>query len=74
MPTNSTINKVTVSLPMGTWLGAETALRNRRSELQNFLHVETDIDPHVRHATNFQIRELTATINAIVDATSSVGD
>jgi len=60
---------VPVRLPLGTWLGVSTALRNQRYELQRFLAVKTSAPEHVREATRHALREVNAALDAIESST-----
>ncbi len=66
------ISAVTVTLPMGIWLGVETSLKNQRYELQRFLAQKTEAPTHVRRATEQAILELNVAIDKIADVTASV--
>jgi hypothetical protein len=68
------VQHVTVTLPMGVWLGAEKALINQRYELQRWLTTKTNASSAARSATQHALAEIQRTIDAITDATASVGD
>ncbi len=66
------ISSVSVTLPLGVWLGVENSLKNQRYELQRWLVQKTSAPQHTRQATAHAIEEITLAIDAIVDRTSSV--
>ncbi len=66
------ISSVEVTLPLGVWLGVESALRNQRYEMQRWMERKTAESPHVRAAEQQSIEEITRAIDTIVDRTSSV--
>ncbi len=66
------ISAVTVTLPLGTWVGVEAALKNQRYEMQRWVERKTEQSAHVRLAELHSIEEITRAIDAIADKTASV--
>ncbi len=65
---------VTVTLPMGVWLGVEDALVEQRNKHQQLLDRKSPLSKSVSEYTQNRVDELTHAIHKIRDATASVGD
>ncbi len=68
------VQHVTVTLPMGVWLGVEDVLIIRRMTVRTWLFNHPNANELHRNRAESEIVELTRAIDAITDATASVGD
>jgi hypothetical protein len=70
MPTD--VRTISVTLPMGVWLGAEDVLKERRRQLRQWYVDHPGASDRERQRTRAEIAELTQAIDAITGATASI--
>ncbi len=72
MPHEPTPETLEISLPFGTWIGVEKALKDHRYELQRRLAQKTSASTAQRSEWTGLVGDLTVAIEKIVDTTASV--